>query len=389
MAEIQAKLWSNRSNSIDRVTLTELLLNELDSLPNVKLFFRHKITAVDLERQQVQVTDESLGGRPGQNHRSEQQNISQHVFDLLLGCDGTYSAVRASMMRSSRLDYSQTLVDALWCQFTIPAATTGSYTTPSASKGFSVSPEHLHIWPNNEMMFMAIPAADKSTAGTLFASLSTFAELERDPSQVAHFFKRNFPGAAELIGLEGIRKQFEMNAHEPLISIKCSPHVYGSCAAILGDAAHAMVPFYGQGVNAGLEDVQVLFRCLDESEALGSGLVHALECYNAERVADAHAINDLALSNYWEMRAGVRSRYHLLHKALEEFIARYAPFTGFVTQYSRVSFSNQRYSKIVSAMALQRKRLARAITAMFGPLVILLAWLVWKTLLCRVMITNI
>ncbi|KAK3675257.1 kynurenine 3-monooxygenase, mitochondrial precursor [Recurvomyces mirabilis] len=332
--------------AIDRVTLTELLLNELESLPNVKLFFRHKITTIDLKQQQIQAKDENLAERHCQNHHLEQQDISQHVFDLLLGCDGTHSAVRTSMMRSSRLDYSQTWVDILWCQFTIPAATAGSFTTPSASNGFSVSPDHLHIWPNNEMMLMAIPAADKSTAGTLFASLSTFAELERNPSQVEHFFMRNFPGAAELIGLESIRKQFEMNAHEPLISIKCSPHVYGSCAVILGDAAHAMVRFYGQGVNAGLEDVQVLFRCLNESEALDLGLGHALECYNAERVADAHAINDLAISNYWEIRAGVRSRYHLLHKAFEEVISRYAPFTGFVTQYSRVSFSNQRYSKI-------------------------------------------
>lgn len=369
--------------AVDRANLTSLLLDELERLPNVSLHFQHKITAVNFEHQKVLVE----GERPLRQKCSHQgptfQDHTEYPFDLLLGCDGAHSVVRASMMKSARIDFAQTWLDLMWCQFTIPPVTKDSYTSPSARDGFATSPNHLHIWPHDEMMFMAIPSVDKNILGTFFGPTSVFARLESDPSQIEQFFDQNFPGAGELIGRSDLRRQFGQNAHEALINIKCCPHVYKSCGAILGDAAHAMAPFYGQGVNAGLEDVRVLFHHLDMHLSAPSGLRYALQCYNAERVSDAHAINDLALANYWEMRAGVRSRLYLVRKSVEEFIARIAPSTGFVTQYSRVSFSNQRYSEIAGAVANQHAILGGLLATMCIPFVTFVIWLTWRIMLSR------
>lgn len=184
-----------------------------------------------------------------------------------------------------------------------------------------------------------------------------------------------FPGAADLIGLQAIQKQFEQNPHLPLISVKCSPHHISSSAVILGDAAHAMVPFYGQGMNAGLEDVRVLFQHIDAHPSTTSGRQAALEAYTAERVADAHTINDLALANYWEMHAGVRSYAYLARKKIEEFLSDKVPASGFATQYARVSFSNQRYSEVARVVERQRKIL---VGGMIGTVLVpLMGWATW------------
>ena len=136
-----------------------------------------------------------------------------------------------------------------------------------------------------------------------------------------------------------------------------------------------MVPFYGQGMNAGLEDVRVLFSHLDRQASTSEGRATALQEYSHERVADAHTINDLALANYWEMHAGVRSWTYLLRKRIEEFLSDRVPATGFATQYARVSFSNQRYSEVAKAVKRQKNIL---VASMLGgialPTMSLLVW---------------
>jgi len=168
---------------------------------------------------------------------------------------------------------------------------------------------------------------------------------------------------------------FHRNPHLPLISIKCNPYHFGSSVVILGDAAHAMVPFYGQGMNAGLEDVRILFDILDKHarmDELSAGAdasasrERALAEYTAVRIPDAHAINDLALQNYVEMRASVLSPAYRLRKFLEEALSKYLPSLGWQTKYARVSFGNERYSEVVARSEHQGKMLVRGFVGLVG-----------------------
>jgi kynurenine 3-monooxygenase len=172
---------------------------------------------------------------------------------------------------------------------------------------------------------------------TLFLPSSHFSLLESDPSSVPTFFNTHFPGVTYLIPPTNLIQSFTQNPHLPLISIKCSPYHYSSTAVILGDAAHAMVPFYGQGMNSGLEDVRVLFSHLDSHPSRAE----ALSKYSAQRTVDAHAINDLALENYTEMRASVTSSTYKARKWLEEKLSLWVPGLGWTTKYTRVSFGNE------------------------------------------------
>lgn len=212
----------------------------------------------------------------------------------------------------------------------------------------------------------------------MFMPSSNYTELEASPAKLPEFFDHHFPGVTSLIPHDELIASFTANPHLPLISIKCTPYHYSSSAVILGDAAHAMVPFYGQGMNAGLEDVYKLFSILDKHNAEETNDPHghdtvdpAIRCasalaeYSQVRTPDAHAINDLALQNYVEMRASVLSPTYQLRKALEEGLSKYIPSLGWQTKYSRVSFSNERYSQVIAKSEHQGIVLTRILQAVF------------------------
>ena len=367
--------------AVDRAALNKVLLDQLEGLSNVKILFHHKLTGADFEKKKAWF--EIRSSTPDPRGRAKEGEVD---FDIMLGCDGAHSSVRYHMMKFVRMNYEQSYIDTLWCEFTIPPTSSLSRIdmSPSAEEGFATSPNHLHIWPSSDKMFIAIPSTDRTFTCTLFATSADFAALEQSPEDVEPFFQKHFPGAADLVGPAELKTQFTQNPHLPLISIKCSPHHYTSTAVILGDAAHAMVPFYGQGMNAGLEDVRVLFEHLDSHPSTDQGRTAALDAYTMERVPDAHTINDLALANYWEMHAGVRSPLYLVRKRVEEFLSDKVPSTGFATQYSRVSFSNQRYSEVSKAVARQGRILGGGMLgSILLPLVVCIAWWLRRPLLSK------
>lgn len=345
---------SQAINAVDRSTLNNALLDELEKTPNVKLIFDHKLTGADFHANKAwfeQRAVDETSDRNASSHRHPEIEVS---FDLFIGADGAHSATRYHMMKSARVDYQQEYIDALWCEFQIAATGGGD---------FRISPNHLHIWPGTEFMFIALPSADKSFTCTLFAPAHHYDHLRSSPQTLVESFDRHFPGVCpDLISPEDLVEQFTSNPHLPLISIKCAPHHFNSSVVILGDAAHAILPFYGQGLNAGLEDVRVLFSILDShgvydrtvSSQARSIIRHdALQAYTAQRCPDVHAINDLSKGNYLEMSKNVKTPLYKLRKTVEDMLERYFPRLGWRTQYSRVSFSIQRYSEVVSTVKYQ------------------------------------
>lgn len=213
--------------------------------------------------------------------------------------------------------------------------------------------------------------------------------LESSLEKLLEFFDQHFPGVCpDLITPDDLREQFATNPHLPLISIKCKPHHFGSNVVIIGDAAHAVLPFYGQGLNAGLEDVRILFELLDKYGVYDLQSRHAddrkalraaaFQAYTDQRTPDVHAINDLSKKNYLEMRWGVRSPLYKFRKFVEETLDRYVPRLGWRTQYSRVSFSNERYSEVVKAVERQGRTLTFCLSSTLVSLFAACGYLVWK-----------
>lgn len=341
-------------NAVDRSTLNNALLDELEKTPNVKLKFDHKLTGADFRNNKAWFEQRAVGVTGGPHNASNRHPEIEVSFDFLIGADGAHSATRYHMMKSARVDYQQEYIDALWCEFQIAA---------TELKDFRISPNHLHIWPGTEFMFIALPSADRSFTCTLFAPAHYYDHLKSSPQILVESFDQHFPGVCpELISPEALVEQFTSNPHLPLISIKCAPHHFNSSVVILGDAAHAILPFYGQGLNAGLEDVRVLFSILDNhdvydhsisSDARSVARHDALQAYTAQRCPDVHAINDLSKGNYLEMSKNVKTPLYKLRKTVEDMLECYFPRLGWRTQYSRVSFSIQRYSEVVSAVKHQ------------------------------------
>ncbi|EWC46231.1 hypothetical protein DRE_04609 [Drechslerella stenobrocha 248] len=271
--------------SIDRSRLNEKLLDELDRMSNVELKFSHNLKSLSLEKNEA-VFERRLNS-------GEYENVRMQA-DLFIGADGAHSQTRRQMMKYVRLNYSQEYIDSLWCEFQIP---------PHPETGdFQLDPNHLHIWPRQTFMFIALPNQDRTFTCTLFMPEEMFKNIV-GPEALVSFFKKEFPDVVSLAGEDGLIGDYLKNQKLPLISLKkCNPYHYKGKCVILGDASHAMVPFYGQGMNCGFEDVRVLWEhiCND------TNLADALDNYTSERYPDCITINDLAMNNYVEMRASLQ-----------------------------------------------------------------------------------
>ncbi|KAL6042236.1 hypothetical protein STEG23_021557, partial [Scotinomys teguina] len=235
--------YGNKSQyilSISRERLNKDLLTAVESYPSAKVHFGHKLSKCHPEEGVVTV----LG--PDKVPRDV-------TYDLIVACDGAYSTVRAHLMKKPRFDYSQQYIPHGYMELTIPPKN-GEY---------AMEPNFLHIWPRNAFMMIALPNMDRSFTCTLFMSFEGFEKLQTS-DDVLDFFQRNFPDATPLMGEQAIMRDFFMLPAQPMISVKCSPFHLKSHCVLMGDAAHAIVPFYGQGMNAGFEDCLVFDELMDK-----------------------------------------------------------------------------------------------------------------------------
>ncbi|KAM6956802.1 kynurenine 3-monooxygenase [Aplochiton taeniatus] len=313
--------------SVDRANLNKELLTEAEAYPNAKMNFDHKL--LDWSTETGAMTFVGPGG------------VKEEIkVDLIVGCDGAFSAIRKQFMRRSRFNFSQTYIPHGYLELTMPPI----------NGEFAMKANYLHIWPRNTFMMIALPNLDKTFTCTLFMPFDEFEKITTG-YEVLEFFQKYFPDAIPLIGEEDLKRDFFRLPAQAMVSVKCSPYHLGNKCVLMGDAAHAVVPFYGQGMNAGFEDCLVFNEIMDQ---LNEDLSAVLPEYTRVRVPDDHAIADLAMYNYVEMRAHVNSKWFLFRKYVDNFLHIVMP-TTIIPLYTMVTFSRTRYHEAVKRWHWQDK----------------------------------
>ncbi len=294
---------------------------DLAEKEGVRIHFNMRSTDVDLEEKIVHFEKDDT-----------RQKMSL-PYELLFGSDGAFSALRGSFQKRDRFDYSQDYLTAGYKELTIPAGPNGE---------FLMEKNALHIWPRGSYMMIALPNPDGSFTCTLFFPFegeNSFAKLQSREAVTA-FFERTMPDAVPL--MPSLLDDFFANPTSSLVTVKCSPWVYGDHSALIGDAAHAIVPFYGQGMNCGFEDVFVLDELIDR---YAENWPEILNSYQELRKPDGDAIADLAKANFIEMRDKVADADFLLRKKIEAKIYTLYP-DKWIPLYTMVTFSPDiRYSE--------------------------------------------
>lgn len=325
-------LFGESIKSIDRLFLNKVLLGELDSA-NVASKFGYKL---------VSVSDVSDAGKPTLKF-THGDTTEEFTFDYVVGCDGAHSQFRYQMQKSMRMDFSQKYIDMQYLELSIPPV---AGKLAEDAERFSIDANHLHIWPRKDYMLIALANGDGSFTSTFFSPWKLIESI-KSAQEFTAFFKRSFPDAFELIGEDSLRYAFEHQPRGLLMQVSAGPYASpNGRALLLGDAAHSMVPFYGQGMNCGFEDVHVLMKLIDEQGDAQA----AFKAYTAARKEDLDTICKLALDNYYEMSTKVTSPFYLLRKKVDYFLGKYANGVLFpwVPMYSMISFRGDiRYSEAV------------------------------------------
>lgn len=301
-------------NSVSRSGLNMVLMTEAEKL-GVQFRFEQRIQKVDFEKTQLVVE-----GKAGE------------TFDHIIGADGAFSAVRGSFQFTDRFDYEQNYIDHGYKELHIP---------PGLNGAFQLEKNYLHIWPRESFMMIALPNPDGSFTCTLFFPFDgnpSFDKLKTD-ADVEAFFETTFPDAKKL--MPTLLEDFNTNPTASLVTVKCYPWVRHK-TLLIGDAAHAIVPFYGQGMNAGFEDCRILNDLLNQHQ---DNWATVLPEFQTLRKPDADAIAQLALDNFVEMRDLVADADFLLRKKIEGKLYELFPDT-WIPLYPMVTFMDTlRYSE--------------------------------------------
>jgi kynurenine 3-monooxygenase len=309
--------------SISRAELNIALMNAAEA-QGVRIVFQQRCTSIDLKTGALSLRDEAT---------AEEKTLESGVA---IGCDGSASAIRSEMLKLPRFNFSQQYLEYGYKELTIPAGPSGQH---------FLEVNALHIWPRGNYMLIALPNVDGTFACILFLPFEgpdSFARLSTS-ADVLEFFRSRFPDTVPL--MPGLADNFFANPTGAMVTIKCSPWHANGRVLLLGDAAHAIVPFFGQGINCGFEDCTTLLALIDHH---GADWQRVFLEFEQARKVNTDAIADLAVENFVEMRDRVADPAFLFRKKVELALeARYPRL--FVPKYSMVTFH-----RIPYATAMQR-----------------------------------
>jgi kynurenine 3-monooxygenase len=305
--------------SVSRGGLNIELMNIADSFENVSFHFNQKCLGVDLKNNIISFQS------------STGQKITKYA-DLIFGADGAFSAVRSSFQKTPRFNYSQQYLEHGYKELRIPPASDGSHLIQNNA---------LHIWPRGQFMLIALPNLDGSFTCTLFLPFEgkeSFNNLKTS-DQILAFFNKYFSDTVPLI--PNLVEDFNENPTSALVTISCYPWQYNQKTLLIGDASHAIVPFYGQGMNSGFEDCTILDDMMDKYNEDWASIIDE---FNKTRHRDTDAIAKLAFRNFIEMRDLVGDPKFLLRKKIEKHLNEKYP-KSFLPLYSMVTFSHIPYDQ--------------------------------------------
>src|SRR6266404_3872170 len=354
-------------NSIGRAALNTSLIEAAQRYPNVHVKFNHKCTGVELDSATAHLVDSSveavvsaanLGSSVAAGVSPASTQTISASGDAVIGVDGAFSAVRQSMqLKIDNFEYDESYLAHGYKELTIP---------PGPDGRWQMEKEALHIWPRKSFMMIALPNPDGSFTCTLFWEFEgprSFATTKTD-DDVLRFFDDEFPDAVPL--MPNLLDDFKNNPTGSLVTIRCAPWHHKDKVALVGDAAHAVVPFYGQGMNAAFEDCVVLDECLAE---FPQDRQRAFAEYFFPRKENADALADLALENFIEMRDKTASRAFRAKKKLDHLLEALLPGI-YLPLYTMVTFTRIPYSAAA-------KRARTQDWLVYSGIAVLAAILIW------------
>ena len=336
-------------NSIGRAALNTTVIEAAQRYPNVRVHFNHRCTDVDLDSATAGLID------------TETNETAAGRGDAVIGVDGAFSTVRQSMQKKlADFEYDESYLPHGYKELTVP---------PAPGGGWQMEKEALHIWPRKSFMMIALPNPDCSFTCTLFWEFEgprSFATTKTD-EDVRRFFEEEFPDAVPL--MPKLLEEFRTNPTGSLVTIRCAPWYYKDKVALIGDAAHAVVPFYGQGMNAAFEDCVVLDECLAE---FPQDRQRAFAEYYKKRKENADALADLAVENFIEMRDKTASRAFRAKKKLDHLLEGLLPGIC-LPLYTMVTFTLIPYAEAARRARLQDRIIYGSLVAATAVIVILFA----------------
>jgi kynurenine 3-monooxygenase len=316
-------------NSISRAELNIALMNAAEE-QGANIYFNERCTGYDLKTGAIRLRNEETGKE------------TTRETSVTIGCDGSASSIRTEMLKLGRFNFSQQYLDYGYKELTIPAGPNGEHLLETRA---------LHIWPRGNHMLIALPNIDGTFACILFLPFEgadSFASLTT-PADVMKFFQSRFPDAVPL--MPNLADNYFANPTGAMVTIKCSPwHVEGR-GLLLGDAVHAIVPFFGQGINCGFEDCTSLMELVDQH---GADWPRVFADFEHARKVNTDAIADMAVENFTEMRDRVADSRFLFRKKVELALeAKYPQL--FVPKYAMVTFHRIPYSVALARGAVQER----------------------------------